>query len=117
MPGAVGGRYAGRVKAERLELHSFYRNSREVRALKYRLIGQDSVRLLKIDVEGCELEVFRGLDWSCRFHPASKRIQIQTTTLDCQAPVGAVTVGLYGRADMKKRHPAMLRAGLSVETD
>jgi len=31
------------------------------------VLGHDSVRLLKNDVEGYELEVFLGLDWSSRF--------------------------------------------------
>lgn len=38
--------------------------------------GTHEVKLLKIDVEGYEMEVFRGLDWSGRFRPRNIIVEL-----------------------------------------
>lgn len=64
--------WAGPVPKEKIarrDLTSFWCGAQPLELILGRL-DITSVRLMKIDVEGYELEVFAGLDWSGRFRPA-----------------------------------------------
>ncbi len=50
-------------------IHSFGNASAHIDEVLGRIKPQPPIRLLKIDVEGHELEVFKGLDWSGPFRP------------------------------------------------
>ncbi len=57
-----------KAKIAREDLHGFWSGAQPLETI-LAMLGVTAIRLMKIDVEGYELEVFAGLDWSGQFRP------------------------------------------------